>query len=89
MSQYDEDSDRFLAGEDEEPQTRQITLWQITTTDKAILFSTAPLNRSGGRKEFWIPRSVIHHISRERADLGQWQRCIVTCEDWILEKNKL
>jgi len=91
MSQYDEDADRWYDGIDDDngKEERQITLYQVATTDKAILFDTLSNSFSdrAKSKQFWIPRSVITHISRERADLGHWPRCIVTCEEWVLNKN--
>lgn len=69
--------------------TRNVVLWQIGKTDKAYKFSTLP--GDAGSKDIWIPRSVIHHISRDPNPSPERQptRCTCEVEEWFLDKNEL
>lgn len=77
--------------------TRKIVLWSrtsinpdqkaITGTDKAYVFCESPSERK--ERAIWIPRSLIHHVSRDVPDANGWQRCVIEVEEWWLDKNKL
>lgn len=86
MSQYEKEYEEDDENRDE---TRKVVLWQVADTPKAYIFSTFPKGHKDAKQQ-WIPRSVIHHISREpAADLSQFPRCVVEVEEWFLDKNNL
>lgn len=64
-----------------------LTLYLITGTDLAYLFSPRP---SGSEKgAVWLPRSQIHRVLKHPANLGEWQRCEVVIPFWLAKKNNL
>lgn len=74
--------------------TRRVVLWQLAATDGAYKFSTFLSVTEAGYKVLWIPRSLIHHISREPLRPGPGpqpsaQRCVCEIEEWFLEKHEL
>lgn len=68
--------------------TRKVVLWQIGKTDKAYKFSTLTPGDAGA-KDIWIPRSLIHHVSRDPAPEGQAPRCTCEIEEWFLDNKEL
>lgn len=66
----------------------KLRLFQIEVRERAIKFSKTP---PGNREQdiLWIPRSVIEHVSRDKALENGWRPCEVTVEDWFAEKNDL
>lgn len=65
-------------------ETTRERLWEIRSTEKAILFSTMPPGDASAR-EVWIPRSTIHHVSRDPALPNGWRPCHVDVEAWMAE----
>lgn len=66
-----------------------LRLWQIGGTDKAFLLSKTPRDRDPHAPGIWVPRSVIEHITRFPAQVGEWQEVHVTVPEWIAEKKGL
>jgi len=64
-----------------------VKLWEISSTERAIEFSTLP--KGDGGRTVWVPRSQIRHISRDRSNSGEWPTCLVDVEDWLVEKEEL
>lgn len=53
-------------------------------TEKAYRFTQPILHTT-----IWVPRSVVHHISRGPQDYSGRQECLVEVDDWFAEKNDL
>lgn len=68
--------------------TRSVRLWQVRDTEKAYLFSTFPKGHKDAR-EVWVPRSLVHHVSREREYPGEWRECVVDVEEWFADRESL
>lgn len=74
--------------------TRRVVLWQIAASEQAYKFSTFLSPTEAGYRVLWIPRSLIHHLSREPLRPGPGpqpssQRCVCDIEEWFLEKHDL
>jgi len=71
--------------------TRKVRLFEIKRSELAIQFMTKLPDKTGENYEtVWIPRSLIHHISRDLKNEEQnVTPCIVEVEEWFLEKNDL
>jgi len=69
-------------------ETTRERLWQIRQTEKAIQFSTMPQEDVTARR-VWIPRSALHHVSREAPLANGWVPCTVEMDLWIAEREKL
>ncbi len=71
--------------------TRRVRLFEMEKRELAIKFMTKMPDKDGENYEtVWIPRSVIHHISRDlKNEDGNLTPCTVEVEEWFLEKNDL
>jgi hypothetical protein len=56
----------------------------IDETEKARQFKIA-----GRQEPVWIPRSLVSKILKYAPDAKGHRECVVTVEDWWLEKNDL
>lgn len=66
-----------------------VKLWEVSSSGKAILFSTLPKSDEGHRT-LWIPKSQINHISRDaKISVDEWTPCLVDVADWLVEKESL
>ena len=64
----------------------KVRLWQIEDRGVSIKFNTMPPGDETGR-EIFIGRSVIEHISRDRALPNGWIPCTVEIPEWQGEKE--
>lgn len=68
--------------------TRKVRLFAHVNsidTEKARAFHL-PENRE---KRVWIPRSLTHHVTRNRADVAGYMECLVEVEEWFADKEDL
>lgn len=83
---YEPDDDDF----EDRNSYRKVTLWEIRSTEKAILFAPFPEDVKTNNKPIWLPRSQMKHISRDPAiPPSTWRRCTVDIAEWLLEKHGL
>lgn len=68
-------------------ETTKVRLWQVRKTDGAILFNTMPPGEPG--KQVWIPRSQIHHVSRDLPLPDGLIPCTVELNLWLANKHGL
>ena len=67
--------------------TRRVKLRQWDKrrgTEKAHLFI-----EPNTLQELWIPKSLVHHISRDMPDVNGIRSCVVDVEEWFADKEDL
>ena len=70
--------------------TTKVRLWIVNRAEKSIVFSRLPKDKHGPGNDFvCVGRSIIEHLSCDPLKVNEWQHCIATLPDWLVEKENL